>query len=639
MTDRVGQRFGDYRLTRFIGCGGFGDVYLGEHIQDKTLGAVKVLRADMRDQTDLQGYVRKLKEFINEASAFNLSHPNILPLLAFGLSKEDTPFLVFKYARNGSLRRRHPGGQSVPLASVISYVKPLAEALQYAHDHKRIHRDVKPENMLLGEHNEILLSDFGIAVFAHSANSFEEQNLSGTADYIAPEQILRNAQPASDQYSLAVVVYEWLCGERPFIGSTVELIGQHLSISPPPLRYKNPSILPNVEYVIMKALAKKPEQRFVNISTFALALQQAINVGTTPLILRMPSVSTPAQVPFAIKAVSSPVQPVSPPLNTPNLPAQAGMPKVPIPPPLRADLENPLRSSLPPKKKRRTISLDLLIGLPLSIIAVLLEFFLSTKIPENITFLILFGLYLLPRLLFAIHLDLRRCIDKVGYRLFGKAGWRFWFWLNAPGIVLRQLSRVIVMLLLYPFGFRLTSITFFRVQEGIIQDGTKRGLTLGAVNYKRPAKRLTSYIGDGLSSIAPLIVGVALFIFLYWLSTGHNIWEYSWQSTLQLQIARSGWLWWLFIPSCCFSLIVIPQLWLKRQEWKGSSFLAISLVLIIVIAIVLASTSFIINIVSLLNILSIAAHLDLALLALLAVDIFFILVARGVSLVLREKHL
>lgn len=275
MTVQIGQQVGNHRLIRLIGRGGFAEVYLGEHIQNKTLAAVKVLKTQSKNETDLKDFVQKLKEFINEASTFNLKHPNIVQLLAFGIGKDDTPFLVIDYAPNGSLRDYHRRGVQVPSSTVVSYVKQIAAALQYAHDQKRIHRDVKPENILLGSNNEVLLSDFGIATFAHSTNSWEEQKRTGTLVYMAPEQIQRKAQPASDQYSLAVMVYEWLCGTPPFSGDFVQLMYQHLEVSPPPLREKIPSISPEIEQVVMTALAKDPHQRFENVQAFANALEQA----------------------------------------------------------------------------------------------------------------------------------------------------------------------------------------------------------------------------------------------------------------------------------------------------------------------------------------------------------------------------
>jgi len=114
------------------------------------------------------------------------------------------------YAPNGTLRQRHPKGVALPLPLIVSYVKQLADALQYAHDEKLIHRDVKPDNMLLGRRNEVLLSDFGIALVAQSTRYQSAQEMAGTMAYMAPEQIQGKPLLASDQYSLGIVIYEWL---------------------------------------------------------------------------------------------------------------------------------------------------------------------------------------------------------------------------------------------------------------------------------------------------------------------------------------------------------------------------------------------------------------------------------------------
>src|SRR5438045_8191609 len=115
------------------------------------------------------------------------------------------------YDSNGSVPLRYPKGSVLPLPQILSSVKQVATALQYAHDHKFIHRDVKPENMLLGRHEEVLLSDFGLAALAHSSASLSTQEAIGTISYMAPEQIEGHPRAASDQYTFAVVVYEWLC--------------------------------------------------------------------------------------------------------------------------------------------------------------------------------------------------------------------------------------------------------------------------------------------------------------------------------------------------------------------------------------------------------------------------------------------
>src|SRR5262249_15645818 len=128
------------------------------------------------------------------------------------------PFLVMTYAPHGTLRQRHPKGSIVELEAVVSYVQQVASALQYVHDNKLIHRHIKPENMLVGRNYEVLLSDFCIAITAHSSFSVRMQNIVGTPLYMAPEQFYGKPRPASDQYALGIVVYEWLSGSPPFSG-------------------------------------------------------------------------------------------------------------------------------------------------------------------------------------------------------------------------------------------------------------------------------------------------------------------------------------------------------------------------------------------------------------------------------------
>lgn len=151
-----------------------------------------------------------------------------------------------------------------------------------------VHRDVKPANMLLTDQQEVLLSDFGIAVAAHRTQSLNTQDDFGTPQYMAPEQIQGKPRPASDQYSLAIVVYEWLCGIPPFTGaSPLELAMQHLTVPPLALRARIPTISAEVERVVMKALAKDPKERFGSIEEFSEALEQASQqLGTALLVYR-----------------------------------------------------------------------------------------------------------------------------------------------------------------------------------------------------------------------------------------------------------------------------------------------------------------------------------------------------------------
>ncbi len=267
MASRVGQQLGNYRLIRLLGEGGFAEVYLGEHIHLGTQAAIKVLHARLAGKDALVSFNQEARLIAQ------LKHPHIVRTLDFGVA-DNTPFLVMDYAPQGTLRQRHPKGSKIPLATVVTYVEQIAEGLQYAHEHKIIHRDIKPENLLIGKRGELLLSDFGIAVIAHSTRSQSVENLAGTIAYMSPEQIQGKPRPASDQYALGIVVYEWLCGERPFKGTFTEIAAQHATTMPPSLRSRMP-ISQEIEQIIFKALAKDPAQRFASVKDFAEALQQA----------------------------------------------------------------------------------------------------------------------------------------------------------------------------------------------------------------------------------------------------------------------------------------------------------------------------------------------------------------------------
>src|SRR5947209_9559469 len=198
MANRVGQQLGNYRLLRLLGRGGFAEVYLAQHVYLQRRVALKVLHTSLSDED--------VEPFLAEAQTLaRLAHPNIVSVFDFAV-EDATPFLVMDYAPRGTLRQMHPRGSCLSLATTASYVKQVAAALQYAHNHQVIHRDVKPENMLRGSQQEILLSDFGLALFAPSPEQVSTQEMAGTLPYMAPEQIRGKPEFASDQYSLGIVV-------------------------------------------------------------------------------------------------------------------------------------------------------------------------------------------------------------------------------------------------------------------------------------------------------------------------------------------------------------------------------------------------------------------------------------------------
>lgn len=282
MVDRVGQQLGNYVLTRFLGKGGFAEVYLGKHVYLNTNAAIKALHVQLASSEQ--------DSFLREARLIaSLIHPNIVRVLDFGV-QDGTPFLVMDYAPNGTLRQIHPRGTKLPILTVVSYVRQVAEGLQYAHNKKLIHRDIKPENLLVGANHEILLSDFGTALVVETVHNQSLIEMSGTVTYMAPEQIAGKPRPASDQYGLAVVAYEWLTGTPPFRGSFTELFTQHMFTPPASLHETMPTLPTDVDQVIMTALAKDPEKRFSNVRAFANALQQACLVEQ-PTIANLPPFS------------------------------------------------------------------------------------------------------------------------------------------------------------------------------------------------------------------------------------------------------------------------------------------------------------------------------------------------------------
>src|SRR6266480_7243552 len=284
MTDRVGQQLGNYHLLKLIGRGSFAEVYLGEHQHLNSQAAIKVLNTHFTSED-------KDRFYAEARTIARLTHPHIVRILDFNV-EDGIPFLIMEYAPNGTLRQRHPKGTSVPLEIVVSYIKQVADALQYIHTQKLIHRDVKPESMLLGHSNEVLLAEFGTAIIAQSTRSAQvrqPQEVAESVIYMAPEQLMGKPRPASDQYALAIVTYEWLSGEPPFNGSVQQITNQHISTSPPSLHTEMPWVTTIVESIILKALTKDPQQRFASVQDFAQALEENYKTESTERTLFVPS--------------------------------------------------------------------------------------------------------------------------------------------------------------------------------------------------------------------------------------------------------------------------------------------------------------------------------------------------------------
>jgi serine/threonine protein kinase len=283
MADLVGQQFGNYRLVRLLGEGAFGQVYLAEHIHLGTLAAIKIMHRSLTENG--------LEQFRNEARMLaRLKHPNIMRTLEFGV-EDGIAYLVMPYAEKGTLRDLYLMGQQQTPQTILTHVLQTAGALQHAHHRGYIHRDVKPGNLMVGEDDEVLLGDFGIALLVKEMRGEEVEGFVGTPAYAAPELFNNKPCQASDQYALGVTIYQWLTGELPFSGDLWAIAARRMiEPLPPPLRAKVPSLSAEVEAVVMKTLARNPDDRFPNMRTFAQAFEQACN--PQPGVRRPPAATT-----------------------------------------------------------------------------------------------------------------------------------------------------------------------------------------------------------------------------------------------------------------------------------------------------------------------------------------------------------
>lgn len=310
MLDYVGRQLGAYRLVGLLGRGGAATVYLGQHIFFNTEYAIKVWETPI--------WSLKQSALAEARTVVSLNHPHIIPVHYFDVdASTGQPFLVMDYASGGNLRQWHPEGVILPLATMCNYVGQIADALAYAHQRQIVHCDIKPENMLVGQRGDVLLSDFGIAAVQPSFSSLGRQELQGTVEYMAPEMFDRQISPKSDQYALGVVAYEWLCGAMPFNADTLlELAQQHMRMPPPSLTQRMLGISPEIERVIFRALAKDSAARFPGVEDFALALSNACHVSYS-------HVSIPPSETITLETSSSnqsvqPANPVQvPPVQTP----------------------------------------------------------------------------------------------------------------------------------------------------------------------------------------------------------------------------------------------------------------------------------------------------------------------------------
>ncbi len=273
-----GSTLGRYELRQRIACGGMSEVYLGYDWRVRRYVAVKVLYASA------DAFVRR---FEREAIAVGtLSHEHILPLYDFG---EQRPwyYLVMPYIEGGTLRDYLLKRERLTLEEAGSILEQIASALQHAHQHGVVHRDVKPSNILFRPDGYAYLVDFGLAKAKMEAEALTHDGaMIGTPEYMAPEQSNGKNDYRSDIYSLGVILYQMLTGRVPFTAeSPVAISLKHIQLTPPAPSQFSAMITPAIEAVILKALAKDPEERYQEACLFAeeyIAIVRQQNMPSLP---------------------------------------------------------------------------------------------------------------------------------------------------------------------------------------------------------------------------------------------------------------------------------------------------------------------------------------------------------------------
>jgi beta-N-acetylhexosaminidase len=271
----TGRTLSSCRVGRKLGQGGMGQVYQGYHPMLDRSVAIKVLPPALIQSEEMRA------RFLQEARiAAALRHPNIVQIYDFG-QDADLIYMIMEYVDGVSLKERltqlRASGQTMPVAQAVEITRQIASALAYAHEQGAIHRDLKPANILLNARGQAILVDFGLAVLGDSPRYTEPGKVWGSPVYIAPEQLDEppSVDARSDIYSLGVVLYEMVANTPPFkTGSAMKILWQKVNLLPAPPSELVPSVSPALEAIILRALARRPDERYATAQEMAQALGQ-----------------------------------------------------------------------------------------------------------------------------------------------------------------------------------------------------------------------------------------------------------------------------------------------------------------------------------------------------------------------------
>ena len=268
-----------YEVKELLGSGGMGEVYLA---RDEVLNREVALKALHRQYANDEGFVERFKREAQSAGA--LSHPNIVSVYDRGRSEDGSYYMAMEYVPGGTLKDRILKDAPMPVPEVAGIVSQVAGALGAAHEKGVIHRDIKPQNVLLTDAGLVKVVDFGIARAASATVATRTSLVLGTVSYMSPEQAMgEQVGPASDLYSLGIVVYEMLTGELPFSAETpVAVAMKHVNEPPPSPKETRPDVPEGVDAVVVKLLSKDPDDRYSSAAELAEDLAR-VRDGLLPL--------------------------------------------------------------------------------------------------------------------------------------------------------------------------------------------------------------------------------------------------------------------------------------------------------------------------------------------------------------------